>query len=460
MGDRNENRCPSNLFQITSEEACRSASWQMGYTYGGRQSYPDFPSGCAVLDLNNQAYFNAVNEGAGNTLARLLCAGAHTSTQASEQPRILARNHIHTRARARAHARQRIHTQACARTHANVYTLRHARTHAHTHKHTSSDKKRSSCNNNWQTPVACAHTHKHTRARAQAHTHACTHAQTHRHTHASTRSHIRTHTETNAHKFAHAHACEHAHVRAHARTVTRAHAHADTHARAHTDTHARAHTGTHRQRKKYFAGPDATALASTPPHGPGSLLGYHIVLNAHILQSYRYRYTIAYLFSSATYTTHSVQPHIVYSPAAHDCALPHVRRVCCAHSPMCAALALGRASSNICPSSYLRLDTLEACNSAAAIAGRLYDGKLSVGTVNSPLLPGGCYWVTLGGRVFFNLEPDGSASPSAQLLCARASNSVLVYVRVQVCVGVYVFVSLCVRVCVRARARVCVCECV
>jgi hypothetical protein len=75
-------------------------------------------------------------------------------------------------------------------------------------------------------------------------------------------------------------------------------------------------------------------------------------------------------------------------------------------SVVCAAFALGNANSNECQCPprrprYDRLDSEAACKSAAASGGMAYGG-----TVNTNLLPKGCYRVTFGSAAIrvFNLQ--------------------------------------------------------
>ena len=87
-------------------------------------------------------------------------------------------------------------------------------------------------------------------------------------------------------------------------------------------------------------------------------------------------------------------------------------------SRCCAAFALGGARSNVCPAGFLRLDTADACASAAAIAIKTYGGSGA-----SPGLPAGCYWVTLGSAIYYNAHATGAANVYAQPLCAGAARS-------------------------------------
>jgi hypothetical protein len=108
----------------------------------------------------------------------------------------------------------------------------------------------------------------------------------------------------------------------------------------------------------------------------------------------------------------------------HGCAGP-------AHAPSCArwvalrtahanvpmALAAGDYTwsvngSNECPAPSLRIVDAAACQSAAAAAGKTFDG-----TVVDPTFPRGCAWYTTGFYVHLNTAV-GAGSPSAVLLCA------------------------------------------
>ncbi len=85
-------------------------------------------------------------------------------------------------------------------------------------------------------------------------------------------------------------------------------------------------------------------------------------------------------------------------------------------APCCAAFALGGASTNACPASYGRVATPDACASAAAVAGKVYGGIVTL-----PGLPAGCLWVTLGSTIFCNTHATGAANVYAQPLCAGAA---------------------------------------
>jgi hypothetical protein len=80
---------------------------------------------------------------------------------------------------------------------------------------------------------------------------------------------------------------------------------------------------------------------------------------------------------------------------------------------LCAAFALGNASSNICPASNYRLDTAVLCKSAAGIGGMMY-GE----TGAYSYYPAGCFWHTITGSVYFNTNADGAANYYAKPLCA------------------------------------------
>ncbi len=83
---------------------------------------------------------------------------------------------------------------------------------------------------------------------------------------------------------------------------------------------------------------------------------------------------------------------------------------------LCAAFALGNASSSTCPASYVPLTNEDACASAAAIANSKYGdpGAYSY-------YPAGCYWHRVTGTVYYNTDATGAANYYAQPLCAGAA---------------------------------------
>ena len=95
-------------------------------------------------------------------------------------------------------------------------------------------------------------------------------------------------------------------------------------------------------------------------------------------------------------------------------------RVRCAYrSPRwswCAAFALGSSSSTACPASYARLDTADACKSAADAASRTYGGSVA-----NTYYPTGCYWHTVAGSAYYNTNAAGAGNVFAQPLCAGAA---------------------------------------
>jgi hypothetical protein len=82
-----------------------------------------------------------------------------------------------------------------------------------------------------------------------------------------------------------------------------------------------------------------------------------------------------------------------------------------------AAFALGNASSNRCPTSYLWLDIEDACKRAADpdIANSTYGGSGAYS-----YYPAGCYWHTVTGGFYYNTHATGGSNYYAQPLCAGA----------------------------------------
>jgi hypothetical protein len=83
--------------------------------------------------------------------------------------------------------------------------------------------------------------------------------------------------------------------------------------------------------------------------------------------------------------------------------------------PPCAAF-VGMFNSKACPQSYWQVKTEAACQSLAAIGGKAYGGSVNVTT-----LPPGCFWLTVGGRVYLNTHATGGAHANAQQLCVGAA---------------------------------------
>ncbi len=67
----------------------------------------------------------------------------------------------------------------------------------------------------------------------------------------------------------------------------------------------------------------------------------------------------------------------------------------------------------VCPHGYSEVTTEAACQSLAAIGGKPY-----AGSVNLETFPPGCFWLTVGGVVYWNTHATGAAHPNAQQLCA------------------------------------------
>jgi hypothetical protein len=88
---------------------------------------------------------------------------------------------------------------------------------------------------------------------------------------------------------------------------------------------------------------------------------------------------------------------------------PHYER-----PALCAAF-VGTFNSKFCPQSYFEVSTEAACKSLAPIGGKSYGGS-----VNVTSFPPGCFWLNVGGRVYFNTHATGAANANAQQLCAGA----------------------------------------
>ena len=76
----------------------------------------------------------------------------------------------------------------------------------------------------------------------------------------------------------------------------------------------------------------------------------------------------------------------------------------------------GAAGTNECPAGSVRIETEEACRSAAAAAGKTPAQPSFMGTW--PTWPGGCFYTNHNNIAFFNTEAVGASASNAQLLCA------------------------------------------
>jgi hypothetical protein len=93
---------------------------------------------------------------------------------------------------------------------------------------------------------------------------------------------------------------------------------------------------------------------------------------------------------------------------AHRAAMPAVTA-----GPLCAAFVGTALNSKACPQSFISVKTEAACQSLAAIGGKSY-----VGSVNIASFPPRCFWLNVGGGVYWNTHADGGPNPNAQQLCA------------------------------------------
>jgi hypothetical protein len=81
---------------------------------------------------------------------------------------------------------------------------------------------------------------------------------------------------------------------------------------------------------------------------------------------------------------------------------------------VCAGFALGARGSNDCPANYFRIVAEDLCRSAAAAAGKAYQGRET-----NNLFPRGCNLKEGEGGVFFN-DATGAGSSESKLLCSGA----------------------------------------
>jgi hypothetical protein len=77
------------------------------------------------------------------------------------------------------------------------------------------------------------------------------------------------------------------------------------------------------------------------------------------------------------------------------------------------AFELGSANGTSCPTG--QITSAEECASAAAVGASPYRGSL-----DSPYMPGGCYWLTIGGSFYYNTNARGNGNFFARPVCAGA----------------------------------------
>jgi hypothetical protein len=77
------------------------------------------------------------------------------------------------------------------------------------------------------------------------------------------------------------------------------------------------------------------------------------------------------------------------------------------------AFELGRGAD--CPPGRFRITTVAGCASAAAVSATPYRGSL-----DSPYMPKGCYWLTIGGSFYYNKNAGFGTNLVAQPVCAGA----------------------------------------
>ncbi len=81
--------------------------------------------------------------------------------------------------------------------------------------------------------------------------------------------------------------------------------------------------------------------------------------------------------------------------------------------PRCAAFVGTALNSKGCPNSFISVITDAACQSLAAIGSKLYGGSVNVAS-----FPPRCFWLNVGGGVYWNTHATGGSNPNAQQLCA------------------------------------------
>jgi hypothetical protein len=96
--------------------------------------------------------------------------------------------------------------------------------------------------------------------------------------------------------------------------------------------------------------------------------------------------------------------------------VPWYRRYRTAVLSCAGAYVSGDAGSNECPAGSVRIETEAACRTAAAAAGKTFNGVWT-----DSAYPRGCYYLTSTNNAYFNTHAVGVGSSSRQLLCAAAT---------------------------------------
>jgi hypothetical protein len=102
---------------------------------------------------------------------------------------------------------------------------------------------------------------------------------------------------------------------------------------------------------------------------------------------------------------------IVTRLLARTCGVGPATAVPALNPPTAFALGIG---AN-CPTGLFRITTVAGCASAAAVGARPYRGSL-----DSPYMPKGCYWLTIGGSFYYNTNAGFGTNLVAQPVCAGA----------------------------------------
>ena len=113
---------------------------------------------------------------------------------------------------------------------------------------------------------------------------------------------------------------------------------------------------------------------------------------------------------------------LLLHPAASLCCLtvlPH-----CAHTPIhpsidlqlaVVAVFLGTQGTNVCPAGSVSVGTEVECRSAATALGYTFDSVFS-----DDIMPKGCFFYPVNGRVYFNEDQTGSTIANRTPICAGA----------------------------------------
>ena len=76
LSGTNSKDCPPSHSRLDTEAACKGAAAIAGLTYSGSAMYSYYPAGCFWHTISGSVYLNTHADGANNSFAQPLCAGA------------------------------------------------------------------------------------------------------------------------------------------------------------------------------------------------------------------------------------------------------------------------------------------------------------------------------------------------------------------------------------------------